>query len=86
MRTEKKVWPEFFREIASGNKTFELRLDDFECRPGDVLVLKEWDPKTKRYTGKVLEKKVGFVLKTRDIRFWPKEDVDRFGYQIISLK
>ncbi|HLC55686.1 MAG TPA: DUF3850 domain-containing protein, partial [Candidatus Nanoarchaeia archaeon] len=44
MKIEKKVWPEFFQEILDGNKTFELRLNDFECNQGDILILKEWDP------------------------------------------
>ena len=32
-----------------GKKKFELRLGDFEVEEGDVLVLEEWDPKTKEY-------------------------------------
>ncbi len=28
---------------------------------GDILLLKEWDPKTKAYTGRELERKVGYV-------------------------
>jgi len=86
MRIEKKVWPELFKELASGEKTFELRLDDFECKQGDVLVLREWDPKAKQYTGKSLEKNVGFVLKIKDVKFFLKEDVEKFGYQVISLR
>jgi len=86
MRIEKKVWPEFFAQLKSGEKTFELRLADFECRQGDTLVLREWDQKTKQYTGKSLEKKVGYVLKTKDVKFFTKEDVEKFGFQVISLK
>jgi hypothetical protein len=63
-----------------------LRLADFKCKEGDILVLEEWDPKTKKYTGRVLEKKVTFVLKTKDIKFWPEKDVEKYGYQIISFK
>ena len=36
-RIEKKIWPEYFDKVASGQKTFEYRLDDFECEPGDML-------------------------------------------------
>jgi ribosomal protein S17 len=86
MRIEKKVWPEYFQKILDGNKTFELRLADFECKPGDILVLKEWDPKTKKYTGRVLEKKVTYVIKTKDIKFWSEEDVEKYGFQIIAFK
>ncbi len=45
MRIEKKCWPEFFQKLADGTKTYELRLADWECNPGDTLVLREWDPK-----------------------------------------
>jgi len=55
-RIEKKVWPKFFQKILDGDKTFELRLADFECKLGDILVLREWDSEIKEYTGRVLEK------------------------------
>jgi len=86
MRIEKKVWPEYFQKIIEGVKNYELRLADFECRPGDILVLKEWDPKTKGFTGRVLEKTVTYVGKTKGQKFWPKEDVEKYGFQIISFK
>jgi len=60
-------------EVLSGNKKFELRLADFECNTGDTLVLKEKDPKTKRLSGRTLEKKITFVLKTRPDKFYTKE-------------
>jgi ASC-1-like (ASCH) protein len=44
MKIEKKIWPEYFEKIKSGEKTFELRLADWQCTAGDVLVLKEWNP------------------------------------------
>lgn len=86
MKIEKKTWPEFFEKIQNGEKMYDLRLADFECKPGDVLVLKEWDPKTNQYTGRVLEKQVTYVSKTKDVGFWPKEDVEKYGFQVISIK
>ncbi|MFH1780109.1 MAG: DUF3850 domain-containing protein [Candidatus Micrarchaeota archaeon] len=86
MRIEKKCWPAFFEKVFSGEKTFELRLADFECNSGDVLVLREWNPETKEYSGRVIEKTVGFVVKTKDVRFFSKEDVDKYGFQVISFK
>ena len=86
MKIMKKVWPPYFQKILDGDKTFELRLADFECNPGDILILKEWDPENKEYTGREIEKQVTYVLKTKDLEFWPKEDVEEHGYQIISFK
>ncbi len=55
MRIKKKVWPEYFQQIVDGKKTFELRLNDFDISEGDTLVLNEWDPATKDYTGRTLK-------------------------------
>lgn len=86
MKIEKKTWPELFQKMADGDKTHDLRLADFKCSLGDILVLREWNPKTKEYTGRVLEKTVTHVIKTKDVKFWPKEDVEKYGFQIISFK
>ena len=85
-RIEKKVLPEYFEAILGGKKTFELRLADWKCKEGDTLVLREWDPKTKKYTGRRLEKRVAYVVKTKDIKFYSKEDIDKYGFQIIGFK
>lgn len=86
MKHEKKVWPEYFQKILEGKKNFELRLADWQCNEGDILVLREWDPETKEFTGRTLEKKVIYIYKTKDMKFWPKEDVKKYGYQIIAFK
>lgn len=46
-----KVWPQFFDAVADGVKTFEVRRNDRGFERDDVLVLREWDPATKEYTG-----------------------------------
>ncbi|MEK6927267.1 MAG: DUF3850 domain-containing protein [Nanoarchaeota archaeon] len=86
MKIEKKCWPDSFNKILSGEKTYELRLGDFECKSGDVLVLKEWDPETKDYTGRVIEKKVGHVGMVSGNLYWKQEDIEKYGFQIISLR
>lgn len=89
MRVEKKIWPKYFEEISGGSKTFEVRLNDFEIAEGDTLVLREWSPETKEYTGRTIEKQVGFVgnWTLGDLtKFWPREDIEERGLKIISLK
>ncbi len=87
MVINKKIWPEYFEAIVSGRKKFELRLDDFEVKEGDTLLLLEWDPKTKEYTGRKVEKKVTYVGKFKmDKLFWPKKDIEEKGIQIISIE
>lgn len=85
MKHEKKVWPEYFQKIVEGKKTYELRLANWECQEGDILVLQEWDPVTKEFTGRVIEKEVTYVGKTKDMNFWLEQDVAKYGYQIISF-
>ena len=87
MIIEKKVWPKYFQAIIDGKKNFELRLADWECNEGDTLVLKEWNPKTKIYTGRETAKKVKYVAKFKiDDFFFTKEEVEKYGLQIISLE
>ncbi len=38
------------------------KLADRECNEEDVLVLKKWDPETKEYTDRVLEKEVTYYF------------------------
>jgi hypothetical protein len=86
MKHEKKVLSGYFQKILDGEKTFELRLADWDCAAGDILVLREWDSEKKEFTGRELEKVVTYVLKTKDINFWSPEDVEKFGYQIIAFR
>lgn len=86
MKIEKKTWKDLFEDVKSGKKKFDLRLADFKVKPGDTLVLREYDPKKKEYTGRQIEKKVTYVLKTKDLKFWPKKDTEKYGYQIIQFK
>ena len=83
---KKKIWREYFEDVASGKKKFELRLADFEVDEGDTLILEEWDKEKKEYTGRKIETKVTYVLKTRDASFWPKEDIDKYGFQILQIE
>jgi hypothetical protein len=59
---ELKVWPPFFNDIISGRKEFEVRENDRGFKVGDHLVLKEYDPKTEKYTGFSVEKEIRYIL------------------------
>ncbi len=86
MKIEKKCWPKFFQKILDGDKTFELRLADFDCNVGDILVLREFNPENKQYSGRVIYKKVTYLLKTKDTKFWTKEEIDKYGFQVLGFK
>jgi hypothetical protein len=70
---ELKTWPQYFQRLLSGEKTFEVRKDDRGYQAGDVLALQEFDKSgdhdrcederctTKRYSGRELRFRVGFI-------------------------
>ncbi len=57
-----KCEPRFFEESISGNKPFELRFNDRGYQVHDTIVLQEWDPVKKDYTGRELTFTVAFIL------------------------
>lgn len=58
-----KTWPDFFERILDGTKTFEVRKeDDRRFSVGDTLLLQEWLPGSKRYTGRELAREVTYIL------------------------
>lgn len=86
----KKVLPDYFQDIVDGKKKYELRLNDFDIEPGDILVLEEWtstDPETRQATGRVLEKEVSYLrrFKLEDL-WWSEDDIKEKGIQIISFE
>jgi len=86
MKIRKKTWPDAFEKILSGEKTFDARLANFDCKPGDILILEEYDPKLKKYTGRKIEKEITFVLNTKKQKFWSQSDISKTGLLIISFK
>jgi hypothetical protein len=63
MTHDLKIWPEWFELLVSRRKEFELRKDDRFYATGDILRLRVWDPKTKKYLGPVARCRVGLVMK-----------------------
>ena len=56
-----KILPEWFNAVISGVKTFEIRKDDRNFQPRDVLLLREWDGTA--YTGRTCKADVTMVLR-----------------------
>lgn len=87
MIIKKKILPEYFELMRSGKKKYELRLNDIEIREGDMLVLEEWNPEKKEYTGRTLEKRATSVEKFKlDEMFWSEDEIKKRGILIISLE
>ena len=87
MKIEKKSWPQYFNSILSGEKKLDLRVADFEANVGDVLVLREWDPEKKQYTGRSLEKKITYVMRTKNLnKMYKPEDVEKYGFMVMQFE
>ena len=63
----------------------ELRLADFNIKTGDILLLEEWDPKKKEYTGKLLRKRVKKVTKLDLLDFYTAKDLKKYGCYLIEF-
>lgn len=82
---KKKIWPKYFELVESGRKKFELRIADFEVEEGDTLILEEWEPEAKEYTGRKIEKEVRFVFKFNLNDFGQKEEIIDKGLYVIQF-
>jgi len=83
---KKKIWPQYFNIVDSGKKRFDLRIADFDIKEGDTLILEEWDPETKEYTGRKIEKSVDFVLNFGLDDFGQGEMIKEKGLFVIQFK
>lgn len=82
---KKKIWPENFELVKSGKKKFEIRLADFDIKEGDTLVLEEWNPETKEYTGRKIEKVVNYVHKFDLDKYGQKKEIIEKGLYVIQF-
>jgi ASC-1-like (ASCH) protein len=49
-----KIIQPYFDKLKDGTKKWELRFNDRDYRIGDTLILQEYDPSTKTYSGESL--------------------------------
>ena len=84
MEHELKCWPEYFQAVQSGDKPFEIRKFDRPYSVGDTLLLREYDPKTRDYTGQEIRREISFLL---DLTYLPGADRPIYGgYVALGLR
>lgn len=87
MRIVKKVQQKYFTAVREGRKPFEVRLADFRCRPGDILVLKEQRAGTKKLTGRKTECEVLYKLNVKEAeKFYTKKQISKYGLVILGVR
>ena len=57
-----KITPGHYQSVSDEVKTFEVRNNDRDFKRGDYLLLREWNPDTKDYTGRKLIRRIIYVL------------------------
>ncbi|MDF2608971.1 MAG: hypothetical protein K0R92_445 [Lachnospiraceae bacterium] len=78
-----KTLSQYFRDVKSGKKNFELRKNDRDYKVGDIVILEEWIPDgifTGGYTGQVLVRRIQYILSNCE------EFGLRDGYCILGLE
>lgn len=60
-KIKKKILPEYFSAVLSGQKNFELRKDDDDIQVGDLIILREWDGE--KYTGRAINADTMYILR-----------------------
>lgn len=64
---ELKTWPLQWDAVNQNTKRVELRKADRHFSAGDILVLKEWNPKTEEYTGRECQRRVTHILRGENL-------------------
>ena len=82
---KKKTWAKQFNLVKAGTKKFDLRMADFKIKKGDTLVMEEYDPKKKEYTGRKISKKVRYVFRFNLNDFGQKKKIAKHGLYIIQF-
>ena len=58
---ELKILPQWFADVKSGKKNFEIRRNDRDFKVGDLLCLKEYEKG--RYTGNEVTRQIEYIYK-----------------------
>lgn len=86
-----KTWPAEFAAVKDGFKTCEVRFDDRGYKVGDRLLLQEFEPRRKVYTGKELLVRVDHVLRAGETvvksalaKDWVVMSIERVVYRYLE--
>lgn len=74
-----KTWSKYYQLILCGIKDWELRKNDRDFKVGDLLILEEYLPEFKSYTGNSLKKKIEHIFQENEFGL-------KKGYCILGLK
>ena len=61
-----KIDPEYFNDVITGEKRFEVRKNDRDYKKRDLLNLQEYDREKKEYTGRKTLIPVRYILDNQE--------------------
>ena len=76
MEHELKIYPQYFEDVISGKKKFEIRKNDRKYLVGDILILKEWD--NIKYSGREARAEVIYLIDDKFVGIQP-------GYVVMGI-
>ena len=76
MEHELKIYPQYFEDVISGKKKFEIRKNDRKYRVGDILIVKEWD--NIKYSGREARAEVIYLIDDKFVGIQP-------GYVVMGI-
>ena len=80
------MWPAEFNAVIAGKKKIDIRVADFGINEGDTLILEEWNPETKQYTGRSIGSKVVSVMKFKIDDYGQQQEIENKGLYAIQLE
>lgn len=89
IRHEVKSWPQLFAPIKDGSRPFDVRLNDRGFEVGDRLLLREWEPTKKIFTGNQCGRTIISIAHAQDFPAAltePAAGALRPGWVILGLK
>lgn len=64
---ELKCWPEYFQSTVDGDKLFEVRLNDRNFKLDQGILLREWNPRSQVYTGRLYLFRISYVYSNPEL-------------------
>lgn len=58
---ELKIEHKYFQAVKDGRKKFEIRKNDRGFQEGDLLILREYDPITQEYLGRIMKVEISYM-------------------------
>ena len=81
MKHEIKSEPSYFQPVWVGVKSFEIRQNDRDYKLYDEIVLQEWDPEEREYTGREVEGHIVYITDFHQHAGWCvfQIEIKKFG-------